>query len=252
MDLGAIIGLVLGLMLIALGATSEGGSLDRFFSVGSLLITVGGSFCAALVHFPMRDFLGFPRLLWRVVRPPVWNRTQIIADFRRYADIARRNGILALEAITGEIRDPFLRRGIQLAVDGADPRVVEDLLRTDIELSGRGHDRGVRILRALAGYAPAFGLVGTLLGQVLMLRDLRDPNTVAKAMSLAIINTLYGVLMAYLVFGPLAEKLAIQAQEEATVREMVIRGVMGLQSGDNPAVLEQKLVVYVSPVGVQA
>lgn len=246
MDLGAIIGIIAGVVVITLGLFNEGGEIGQFYNAGALLITLGGCFCAALVQFSFRDiFIVLPRQLWRVLRPPLWNREALISEFRRYADTARRNGILALETVAAEIADPFLKRGIQYAVDGTDPRVVEDLMRTDLELMVRRHERGIRILRALAGYAPAFGLVGTLLGQVVMLGNLKQgADTIGKAMSLAIVNTLYGVLLAYLIFGPLAEKLTIISQEEETVSEMVIRGVMGLQSGDNPSVLEQKLTIY--------
>jgi len=248
MDLGAIVGLLFGLGLLAMGVMStEGGRLDQFGSLGSVLVTVGGSVCAVMVHFPLRDIASVPRLVWNVIRPRSWNVPALIADFRRYADIARRNGILALEAVVPEIVDPFMRRGIQLAVDGTDPRVVEDLMRTDLQQMVMRHDRGIRILKALAAYSPGFGMIGTLLGLVILLQNLRDPNSIGPAMGLAIITTLYGAVMAYLVFGPVAEKLTILSHEEERVREMAIRGVMGLQSGDNPAVLEQKLMVYVAP-----
>ncbi len=254
MDFGVILGLFLGLfMLIAGVSMTEGGQIGQFYNFGSVLITIGGALCAAMIHFSVRDVLvNLPRLIWRVIRPPVWSREAIVTEFRRFAEIARRNGILALEPVAAEITDPFLKRGVQLAVDGTDPRVVEELMRTELTQLIQRQDRGVRLLRALASYSPAFGLVGTLLGQVVMLQNLRSPERVGSAMGLAIINTLYGVLMAYLVYGPIAEKLTLHAQEEETVREMVVRGVMGLQSGDTPAVLEQKLLVYLPPAAREA
>jgi chemotaxis protein MotA len=252
MDFGVIVGLLLGTALLAAGVlTTEGGRLEQFSDLGSIFVTLGGTICATLVQFPLRDIAAVPRLLWNAIRPRAWNLPRLIAEFRRYAEIARRHGILALEAVATEIADPFLKRGIQLAVDGTDPRVVEDLMRTDLDQMIQRHDRGIRILKAMAMYAPGFGMIGTLLGLVIMLQNLRNPDRIGPAMGLAIITTLYGAVMAYLVLSPLAEKLTIFSKEEERVREMVIRGVMGLQSGDNPAVLEQKLLVY-APPGVRA
>lgn len=248
MDLGALLGLLLGFLLIVAGIVStEGGRLDQFGDWGSVFITIGGAFCAVLIQFPFRDVAVLPRLLWRVLRPHSWDRLRLIADFRRYADVARRNGILALETVAADIQDPFVRRGILLAVDGTDPRVVEDLMRTDLAQMVHRHDRGIRVMKALAAYSPGFGMIGTLLGLVIMLQNMRNPDRIGPALGLAIITTLYGAIMSYLVFGPMSERLTHLSKEEETVRELVIRGVMGLQSGDNPAVLEQKLRVYLAP-----
>lgn len=248
MALGPIFGLLAGLLLLGTGVLlTEGGRLDHFGDWGALLITVGGSFCAVLIQFPVRDMAGLPRLFWSVIRPRAWDAVGTIREFRRYADLARRNGILALEAVAAGIRDPFLRRGILLAVDGTDPRIVEDLMKTDLQQMIRRHDRGIRVLRSLAAYSPGFGMMGTLLGLVIMLQNIRDAERMGPAMGLAIITTLYGAIMAYLVFGPVAERLTILSKEEEHFREMVIRGVMGLQSGDNPAALEQKLSVHFAP-----
>lgn len=247
MDLGILTGLIAGFGLIA-GAMliTRGGSPVQFADLASLLITLGGAFCATLVRFPLRNVIAVPRAMRLAMQPRPWSPRGIAETFRRYAEVARRNGLLALESAATEIRDPFLQRGIQLAVDGTDPRELEELLRTEIEQTVRRHERGIEVLRAMAAYAPAFGMIGTLVGLVIMLHNLGSPETLGPAMGVAIVTTFYGAVLAYLVFGPIAEKLSLYSREEETAREMILRGILALQQGDAPQLVEQKLAAYVA------
>lgn len=250
-DTATVIGIVLGFLLVAIGIAiaAEGWEgVLLFLDAPSAFITIGGSLCATLVTFPFSDLRNMGKVLSLafVLRPE--SPTRLIADFRRYADIARRDGILALENVTHEIRDPFLVRGIQLAVDGTDPEAIQTMMRTELESTVGRHERGIRVLRQFAIYAPAFGMIGTLIGLVIMLKNLhRNPDLIGPSLAVAIITTFYGAILAYLVAQPLAEKLVIRNNEEALIKEMMIRGVMSIQSGDNPRIVEEKLKIFLSP-----
>lgn len=247
-DIATVIGIVGGFVLIGTGiAITPGSRFDMFFDPPSLLIVVGGASACVLINFPIRDLAN----VWRVIRHAFsedrLEPNKLIGDFRRYADIARRDGILALENVTHEVRDPFLVRGIQLAVDGTDPEMIQTMMRTELEYLQDRHNRGIRVLKQFATYAPAFGMIGTLIGLVIMLANLSDPSKIGPSMAVAIITTFYGAVMAYLIATPLAEKLTIRNNEEALVKEMMIKGVMSLQSGDNPRIVEQKLKIFLAP-----
>lgn len=249
-DTATIIGLVLGIVLVGIGiAITPGGSLTFFLDAPSAFITIGGALCATMVNFPFRDLRNVPRLVRLAFQAPADSPLQLISDFRRYADIARRDGILALEGVTHEVKDPFLIRGIQLAVDGMDPESIQALMRTELENLGARHERGIRVLRQFGTYAPAFGMLGTLIGLVIMLSRLKNPELIAPSMAVAIVTTFYGVILSYLVALPLADKLVLRHNEEAMVKEMMIRGIMSIQSGDNPRIVEEKLRIFLPSQG---
>lgn len=247
-DTATIIGIVLGFALIAIAIIiCPGSSILMFLDLPSVLITIGGAMAACMVNFPFRDLQNVPRVFRLAFSLPHDSAGKLIADFRRFAEIARRDGILALENVTHEIKDPFLVRGIQLAVDGTDPEVIHGMMQAELEYMVSRHDRGIRVFKQFATYAPAFGMIGTLIGLVIMLGNLQDPQKIGPSLAVAIITTFYGAILSYLVATPVAEKLTIRNNEEAIVREMMIRGVMSIQSGDNPRILEQKLRVFLAP-----
>ncbi len=247
-DTATIIGIVLGVLLIGVGIlVTPGGNLGLFLDAPSAFITVGGALCATFVNFPFRDLRGMLGVIRLAFSLPPDSPAALIADFRRYADVARRDGILALENVTHEIRDPFLVRALQLAVDGTDPEVIQSMMRTELEYITQRHDRGIRVLRQFGTYAPAFGMIGTLIGLVIMLKNLRNPDLIGPSMAVAIITTFYGAVLSYLIAMPLAEKLTIRNNEEANLKEMMIKGVMSIQSGDNPRIVEEKLKIFLAP-----
>jgi chemotaxis protein MotA len=248
LDIATIIGIAGGFALIGIGIIiTPGASLLMFWDPASVMIVVGGATACTLINFPLRDLANLWRVTMLAFREDRLDPNKLIGDFRRYADIARRDGILALENVTHEVKDPFLVRGIQLAVDGTDPEMIQTMMRTELDYIQDRHNRGIRILKQLGTYAPSFGMIGTLIGLVIMLANLSDPSKIGPSMAVAIITTFYGAILAYLVAIPLGEKLTIRNNEEALVKEMMIKGVMSLQSGDNPRIVEQKLKIFLAP-----
>jgi chemotaxis protein MotA len=247
-DIATIIGLIGAFALLAYGILSaQGADLAMFWDLPSLLITGGGTFSAIMTQFTLAELKNLGSVLRHAFFYRPKSALKVIADFRKFADIARRDGILALENVTADIDDPFLVKGIQLAVDGTDPDVIQTMMTTELEQMTARHDKGIEILKKIAEYAPAFGMLGTLIGLVIMLRNLNDLDTLGPAMGVAIITTLYGGLLAFAAVGPLSVKLERRSNEELLLREMMIRGVMSLQSGDNPRIVEQKLKIFLPP-----
>lgn len=248
MDVASILGIAVGWICVLVSiAITPGARLGMFIDVPSLFIVVGGTFAALLMGFPFRELAGLGGVLRTAFFQKLPSMAKLIADFRRYADIARRDGILALEKVTGEIRDPFLLSGMQAAIDGMDPEMIQSLMRSEMDYMAARHERGVKILKQIGAYAPAFGMVGTLIGLVIMLANLRDPEVIGPSMAVAIITTFYGAALAYLFALPLADKLSYRNSDEMIVRELMVRGLSSIQSGDSPRVVEQKLKVLLPP-----
>ncbi|MHC4605414.1 MAG: motility protein A [Planctomycetota bacterium] len=247
-DIATVAGLIGGIVVLVFGVvTCPGGAVQFFVNVPAVFITFGGASAAIFVSFPARDLRELLKVLKHCFKSRPQSPQKLIQDFRRYADIARRDGILALENVTNEIEDSFLVRGIQLAVDGTDPEIINSMMRTELDYLTDRHDKGIKILRTAQLYLPSFGMIGTLIGLVVMLMNLQDPSSIGPAMAVALITTLYGAVAAYLVAAPLAEKLTRRDREEGLVKEMMIKGVMSIQSGDNPRIVEQKLKIFLPP-----
>ncbi|MBI5366256.1 MAG: motility protein A [Planctomycetes bacterium] len=245
-DIASIFGLFIGFFLLAAGILDRT-PLSLYFDLSSVYITFGGALAATIVQFSANDLSRIPSVVWQVfwIRPQ--SPLELIKDLVRYAEIARRDGILALEGVTEEIHDEFMVRGLQLAVDGTDPESIQMMLVTELENLRDRHERARRVFDALATYLPAMGMVGTVIGLVAMLRNLQDPKIIGPAMATALLTTLYGAVGCYLVAMPMAKKLEMRSREEVLLKEMIIRGVMSIQSGDNPRVVEQKLRIYLPP-----
>ncbi len=248
-DIATVIGLIFGFALVTYGIAPDGNmaNLMTFFDYPSALITFGGSISSIFVRFTLADIRGAFPVLRFVFLQKTYSPKKMIKDIYRYAEIARRDGILALENVTGEIEDPFLVKGIQLAVDGTDPELIKSLMERDLDFMQSRHDGGKGVIEYFSTQAPAFGMIGTLIGLVLMLKNLNDPKQIGPNMAIAIITTFYGALVAYLTFGPFSGKLDDRTNEERLIKEMIIQGVMSIQSGDNPRIVEQKLKVFLAP-----
>jgi chemotaxis protein MotA len=240
---------MVGVSIVLFSIAHVGGvaSIGSFWSWSEMLLVFGGAITAMLISISMKDFLSVMKVTWKAFRYQSVSPTRIINDMVRYAEIARRDGILALESVTHEAHDPFLVKGIQLAVDGTDPELIDQILSTELEYLQSRHEKGRKTFQMLGMYAPAFGLVGTLIGLVLMLRDLSNPATLGKSMASALVATFYGVLLANLIFLPTADKLGGRSAEERFLKEIIIRGILSIQSGDNPRIVEQKLKIFLPP-----
>jgi len=243
MDIATIIGLVAGVRLL-LWAILGKSDLGTFMDSSSVAIVCGGAVSASLIGFPMRNILGIANVVKNCFFAKAQNANDLIADMVRYAEIARRDGILSLENVTHEINDPFIVSGIQMAVDGTDPDLIETIMMNDLETIESRHNEGRALFENIGKYAPAFGMIGTLIGLVIMLKNMNDPSTIGPAMALALLTTLYGALIANLVALPMADKLGLRSREELLLKMIVIKGVMAIQSGDNPRIVEQKLKTF--------
>ena len=170
-----------------------------------------------------------------------------IKDIVKYAEIARREGILSLENHVQDMKDEFIVRGIKMAVDGTDPELIRVIMETELEAMMDRHMQGKMVLDNFGKYAPAFGMIGTLIGLILMLGSMEDPSTIGPSMAVALITTLYGAILANAFAGPIGDKLYANDQEEVRLKTIIIAGVMSIQSGDNPRVVESKLLTYLPP-----
>lgn len=246
MDIGTVIGIV-GAFALVIWGIMLGGSITQFWDAPSVAIVFGGVAAVMLVAFPMPRVLSMLSVLKKAFFTAPQDPSAVIAKMVRYAERARREGMLALEEESENEPDEFLRKGLRLAVDGTDPQLLEKILETDIGQIEARHKSGKAILDTGGTYAPAFGMIGTLIGLVNMLAALDDPSTIGAGMATALITTFYGAIAANAVFLPLANKLDVRSNEEILVKEMIIDGIMAIQSGDSPRIVEEKLKSFLSP-----
>jgi chemotaxis protein MotA len=246
MDIATIIGLASGLAMLLLVIFLEG-NLPAYINVHAILLVGGGVMATAFIMFDLRTVLGSVRVAINAFRDKTWNLEEIIVQMVKLSKLARANGILSLESAEGEIRNPFLRRGVQLAVDGNEEALIRFIMATDVSFTRERHALGQRVFRQMGAMAPAFGMIGTLIGLVEMLRNLEDPSEIGPAMSVALVCTLYGAVFANLVFLPIANKLEFRTKEEALAKQVIIEGIVSILQGANPKILKEKLESFVPP-----
>ncbi len=244
MDLATIVGIICALAAMAVGI---GTGVAAFINIPSLLIVVGGTFGAAMVNYRFPQLIGAFAVAKQAFLYKPTSPTELIEELGKYAHQARREGILALESAAEEADDMFLKRALQLAVDGHEVPAIESILNNEIDQIKERHKSGAEIFTALASYSPAFGMIGTLIGLVLMLQSMNDPSTIGPSMAIALITTFYGAVMANLAFLPIAGKLRSRSQEELLYKELTMEGVLSISLGDNPRIVEQKLISYLEP-----
>jgi len=246
LDIATIGGLVAGLALITWGILS-GSPLKSFIDVGSVIIVVGGTFAALFVTFPLSKVFTIGKVSGKAFKNADNNSGVIITKVIELANVARREGLLALEEAVDEVNDVFLKKGVMLIVDGTDPELVQNILETEISYLQDRHGEGKALFENLGTLAPAFGMVGTLIGLVAMLNNLDDPSSIGPAMAVALLTTFYGSLLANLIFNPLAVKLSIKSKDEVLIREIMIEGLLSIQAGENPRIIEEKLKAFLPP-----
>ena len=246
LDIATVVGLVVGILAILFSILSAG-SLAAFIDIPSALVVIPGTIAAILINFPLSDVTGFVGMLMQAVQYTESNKKEAIGMMVKFAEEARKDGLLALESHIKEIEDDFTKGGLQLAIDGTEPELLSDILDAEIaNMEGR-HKKGHDICAAFGAFAPAFGMIGTLIGLVLMLQNMSDPASIGPSMAVALITTFYGAIIANLIFLPLGGKLKERTKDEIQVREMVIAGILSIQSGDNPRLVEQKLMAFLPP-----
>lgn len=245
--MGAGLGIVIGIVLIGIGIIQAGGDISSYLSGSSLLIVVGGVAASTVVRYRPAEL----RSLWRIIRIAFSSKgtspREVISLIVRLADKARREGLLAMEDDAEEIEDEFLRKGIQLVVDGADPELVKNILEIEIACLEERHRKGHGMFQFMAAVSPAYGMVGTIIGLIVMLSNLSDPSQLGPAMAVALITTFYGVILANLVFLPLAGKLRLRSEEEVLMKEIMTEGILSIQQGENPRIIEEKLMSFLAP-----
>ncbi len=246
MDLATILGLIISFGFISV-ALLDGGDAGLFVHVPSMMIVLGGTVGATLTHFSLPTALAVSKIIRKTFATQLPTTDSIIDQFTDYSNRARREGILALEGIVKGIEDPYLRKGMQLTVDGLEPAAIQSILETEINNTEGRHETGIELLNGLAAYAPALGMIGTVIGLVQMLQNMSDPSAIGPAMAVALITTFYGAILANLVFLPMAGKLKLRSKEELTIMEMQMEGILGISRGENPRLIIEKLTCFQAP-----
>ncbi|QUH26285.1 flagellar motor protein [Serpentinicella alkaliphila] len=246
MDLATIIGIVVGLVFVVAGILVDG-DLLTYLNLPSILIVLGGTVSATFVAYPLSRVLAAMKIVSKAFSSNDVEPSEIIGKVIGLANTARKEGLLALEEAASEIDDKFLQKGIMLIVDGTDPELVRNLLETELNFVEERHKEGQGIFEAMGSYAPAFGMIGTLIGLINMLRSLDDPSTIGPSMAVALITTFYGSLLANLIFLPIANKLKLRSKEEIMRKEIMVEGLLSIQAGENPRIIEEKLKAFLPP-----
>ncbi len=246
MDIATIVGILSATGLV-LGAIFMGSGLNVFINIPSLCIVVGGTIGVTLIAYPLKDFLSVIKVVQKALFTKNISATELISKFTSFANKTRKEGILALESEIKEVKDEFLKKGVQLSIDGLEPQQIQNILDTEIDFVRDRHKLGADIFTSMGTFAPAMGMIGTLIGLVQMLQSMNDPSTIGPAMAVALLTTFYGSLMANICCMPIAGKLKTRSKEEMLIKEMAIQGIISLSNGDNPRILEQKLLAFLPP-----
>lgn len=246
MDIGTIVGLLITWVLV-IWSLVIGAGVGSYVDFPSFLIVVGGTIGVIMAAWPInRLFTGVKAATKAFVYIPQ-SPQNLIEQLVDFAVKARRDGILSLESEEENMRDEFLRKGIRLAVDGTEPEVIRSILETDLENMITRHQDNASVVGMMVDIAPAMGMIGTLIGLVAMLLNLSDPTAIGPAMSVALITTFYGSLIANMIGTPVANKIKTRSKDEEHLRMIMLAGIMAIQSGDNPRIVEQKLNAYLPP-----
>jgi chemotaxis protein MotA len=247
LDIATLIGLIVVAILLIISVVLGGGSFSSFIDAPSALVVIGGAIAATLIACPLKDFLSVFKVVLKVFLNKAENVTKIIDQIVSLAEVARKDGLLALEAKLADIEHKFIKLGIQMAVDGSPPEVIEDILRTELDSVASRHSLGKGLMDTMGRYAPAYGMIGTLMGLIMMLSNMSDPSSIGAGMAVALITTLYGAVISNAVFLPFADKLSSMNKKELAAMEIVIRGIMAIQAGENPRIIRQKLNSFLAP-----
>ncbi len=246
MDLGTVVGIVLVIALLS-GAMSMGVGVGAYIDIPSVLIVIGGSIGALLISFKPSQMKAFTKVFMIAIKPPEEDVIALIKKLVNFATKARKDGILALESEVNSETNDFLKKGLSMAIDGSEPDTIRDLLEIEMEQTSTRHKVHSSIFGNWAGLAGAMGMIGTLIGLVAMLLNMADPSAIGPSMAVALLTTMYGAIIGNVFGTPIYNILNIRNNEETLVKEMILSGIMSIQSGDAPRVLEAKLLSYLAP-----
>ena len=250
-DISTIIGLVLGFLVIIAGMiwgqASIIGAITTFYDLASIFVTVFGSFFAVMISVPMSSIKNLPKAIRNAFFEKLISQSEIINIFVELSKKARKEGLLSLEDEVANLDDPFLKSGIQMVVDGIEPEIIREILELELTEMEKRHQSAISVLRVWAGMAPAYGMIGTLIGLILMLKNLQDQASLGPNMAVALITSFYGAVMSNFLFNPLASKLENKSNDEIGLKEMMLEGILAIQSGVNPRIVEDKLKAFLPP-----
>lgn len=249
MDLASILGLLLCLVMFVYGIIDNAGASNfgRYLDFPSAVITFGGSFFAVLASFSLSDFTGGLKSFMLVFKAPSTDVRGMIQKIIDLSNVGRKEGLLSLEEAAGDLEDEFMKKGILLIVDGADPELVRGIMETELISTEDRHKSKINFWETLGAMGPAWGMIGTLIGLVNMLYEMDDPSSIGPSMAVALITTLYGSILANWICAPVASKLKTNNSNEIMIKEIMIEGLLSIQAGENPRVIEEKLKSFLSP-----
>ena len=246
MDMSTLAGIIAGCAFMVISIMLDG-NLGSYYDLPSIMITVGGTFAATLVAYPFKRLVSMVKVSKNLFFSVEDNPQSIISMIIELANIARKEGLLALEEAAYRIEDPFLQKGILLIVDGTDPELVRNILETELNFIEERHEEAQGVFETMASLSPAYGMIGTLIGLINMLKKLDDPSSIGPSMSVALVTTFYGSLLANLFFSPMATKLKYKSAREMLLKEIMLEGMLSIQAGENPRIIEEKLKAFLPP-----
>jgi chemotaxis protein MotA len=246
LDLSTLIGIgaAFGLMIMAI---LQGGPLTIFLDTPSAMIVIGGTIGVTFVHYPFSDVIGALNVAKKTFLHKEVKINDLIVQLMEFANKARKEGILALQGAMENVEDDFLKKAMQMAVDGQEPETLRNMLNTEIEYIQIRHGKGADIFLAIGAYAPAMGMIGTLIGLVQMLQTMDDPSSIGPAMAVALLTTFYGAIIANILCNPMSGKLKTRSASEVLIKTLIIEGMQSILSGENPRIMEQRLHAFIAP-----
>lgn len=249
MDLASLLGFLLCFGMIVFGIASSAGlqNIGRYLDLPSAIITFGGAIFAVMCMNTMKSFVNGLKSITLIFKSPVLDVKAMIAKIIELSNVARKDGLLSLEEAAGQLEDAFMKKGILLIVDGTDPDLVRAILETEMVATEDRHKVSIQFWEDLGAMGPAWGMIGTLVGLVNMLYNMDDASAIGPAMAVALITTLYGSMLANWVCSPVANKLKVNNNNEMTMKTIMIEGLLSIQAGENPRVIEEKLKSFLAP-----
>ncbi len=248
MDIGTIIGMVGAVAFVVLGIVWGGqvANIENFWDMSSVLIVFGGTICASIASYPLKSMIGITKVIAKAFKSQQSDLNDDIDLIIKIANVARREGLLSLENQIAEMDNPFLKKGIMLIVDGSDPELIKNIMQTELVFISERHSTAHAMLDQMGAFAPAFGMIGTLIGLINMLKQLDDPDALGPGMAVALVTTFYGSFLSNVVFTPLSKKLAAYSSHEYLQKELLLEGMLSIQDGENPRIIKDKLTAFIA------
>jgi chemotaxis protein MotA len=248
MDKASIIGIVLGIGAVLGGQALEGGSIHSIMQLTAAIIVLGGTFGAVFLSYPFENVIGSFKDIKTVIKDPPQDPFQIINQITRYANKARKEGILSLEKELKTVDDPFLKKSLSMAVDGVEPHLIREAMETELEYMDEHGKVNSKVWKAAGGYSPTIGILGAVLGLIHVMENLNDPSKLGSGIAVAFVATVYGVGLANLLYLPFATKLEVRHRHRMIIKEMILEGVISVSTGENPRLIEEKLKSFLSEI----